>query len=66
LRHLFNANEVLALRLGTEHNLHFYLDLMRRVRQSINEGRFPAFKKEFLAQRENTAPDGREDRPERS
>jgi queuine tRNA-ribosyltransferase len=40
LRHLFNANEVSALRLGTIHNLFFYLDLMRRVRTSIEQGRF--------------------------
>ncbi len=52
LRHLFNAGEVLALRLGTIHNLAFYLDLMGRIRKSIEEGRFGEFKKEFLAKRE--------------
>ncbi len=51
LRHLFNANEILALRLGTVHNLFFYLDLMRKVRASIAEGRFREFKKEFLEKR---------------
>ncbi len=54
LRHLFNANEVLALRLGTIHNVFFYLDLMHGVRASIEEGKFKEFKKEFLAKRENT------------
>ncbi len=54
LRHLFNAGEVLALRLGTIHNLFFYLDLMRNVRASIGEGRFKAFKKEFLMKREKS------------
>jgi queuine tRNA-ribosyltransferase len=53
LRHLFNAGEVLALRLGTIHNLFFYLTLMRGVRQSLEQGRFGEFKKEFLAKREN-------------
>src|SRR5512147_185869 len=53
LRHLFNAGEVLALRLGTIHNLHFYLDLMRAVRASIEQRRFKEFKKEFLAKRES-------------
>ncbi|HEY6010483.1 MAG TPA: tRNA guanosine(34) transglycosylase Tgt [Nitrospirota bacterium] len=53
LRHLFNAGEVLALRLGTIHNLFFYLDLMRNVRQSIEEDRFREFKKEFLAKRQS-------------
>jgi queuine tRNA-ribosyltransferase len=52
LRHLFNAGEVLALRLGTIHNLFFYLDLMRNVRASIEQGRFREFKKEFLSKRE--------------
>ncbi len=52
LRHLFNAGEVLALRLGTIHNLHFYLNLMRDVRASLEQGRFGEFKKEFLAKRE--------------
>ena len=56
LRHLFNAGEVLALRLGTIHNLFFYLDLMRGVRASIGEGRFREFKKEFLSKR--NAEDG--------
>jgi queuine tRNA-ribosyltransferase len=51
LRHLFTAGEVLALRLGTIHNLFFYLDLMRGVRQSIEQGNFREFKKEFLAKR---------------
>jgi len=51
LRHLFNAGEVLALRLGTIHNLFFYLELMRKVRASIEQGRFREFKKEFLEKR---------------
>ena len=51
MRHLFNANEVLALRLGTIHNVFFYLNLMRNVRLSIEQGRFREFKKEFLLKR---------------
>jgi queuine tRNA-ribosyltransferase len=51
LRHLFNAGEVLALRLGTIHNLSFYIGLMVRIRKSLAEGRFREFKKEFLAKR---------------
>ncbi len=38
LRHLFNAGEMLAATLATHHNLHFYLDLMRRIRRAIGEG----------------------------
>ncbi len=53
LRHLFNAGEVLALRLGTIHNLFFYLSLMRTIRGSVEQGRFKEFRKEFLGKREN-------------
>ena len=42
LRHLFMAKELLAMRLNTLHNLHFYLTLMQRVRDAIEDGRFPA------------------------
>ncbi len=51
LRHLFNAGEVLALRLGTIHNLFFYLALMRSIRQGLEQGRFKEFKKKFLEKR---------------
>ncbi len=39
LRHLFNAGEILAAVLATYHNLYFYLDIMRRLRTAIREGR---------------------------
>jgi queuine tRNA-ribosyltransferase len=51
LRHLFNAGEVSALRLGTIHNLFFYLNMMKDLRTSIEEGRFKEFKREFLEKR---------------
>jgi queuine tRNA-ribosyltransferase len=38
LRHLFNAGEMLAATLATQHNLYFYLDIMRRIRRAIREG----------------------------
>ena len=43
LRHLFVAREMTASSLNTIHNLHFYLDLMRRIRLAIEEDRFAAF-----------------------
>ena len=43
LRHLYAANEVLAQVLNTIHNLSFYLDTMRRVRQAIALGDSPQF-----------------------
>ena len=43
------AGEILALRLLTLNNLHFYLDLMRQARAAIAQGRFPEFKDEAIA-----------------
>ncbi|MGC4028721.1 MAG: tRNA guanosine(34) transglycosylase Tgt [Steroidobacteraceae bacterium] len=51
LRHLDRCNEILGARLNTLHNLHFYLDLMRRMRAALDEGRFAAFARETLARR---------------
>lgn len=48
IRHLFKANEILALRLVTYHNLHFLLDLMKQIRQAIMDDRLLDFKKEFF------------------
>ncbi len=42
LRHLFQAGEMLFSTLATLHNLKHYLDTMRRIRQSILLGTFPA------------------------
>jgi queuine tRNA-ribosyltransferase len=43
LRHLFQAGEMLFSTLATIHNLKYYLDMMRQMRQSILLGRFQAF-----------------------
>jgi queuine tRNA-ribosyltransferase len=44
LRHLFLAKEILSMRLNTIHNLAFYLDFFRQMRESITTGTFAAFK----------------------
>jgi len=49
LRHLFQTDEILGLHLATYHNIHFYLQLMRDMRQAIIDGRFAAWQAEFLA-----------------
>jgi queuine tRNA-ribosyltransferase len=49
LRHLDRCNEILGVRLGTVHNLHFYLELMRRIRAAIADGSFPALAARILA-----------------
>ena len=51
LRHLYRSGEILASRLNTWHNLHFYLNLMAQARTAIAAGRFGEFRKEFYAQR---------------
>jgi queuine tRNA-ribosyltransferase len=49
IRHLVKAEEILALRLITLHNLHFYLDLMKRSRAAIENGTFGDFRKKFVS-----------------
>jgi queuine tRNA-ribosyltransferase len=48
LRHLFQAGELLAYRLGSIHNVHFVLKLMRDMRNAIAAGTFGAFRRGFL------------------
>lgn len=43
LRHLFQAGEMLFSTLATIHNLKYYLDMMRQMRQAIRVGRFRAY-----------------------
>jgi queuine tRNA-ribosyltransferase len=47
LRHLYNAKELLVLRLLSYHNLYFYLRLVNQARQAILDDRYLAWKKEF-------------------
>ena len=48
LRHLHMNNEILGAVLSSHHNLHFYLQLMRKARAAILVGGFAAFKKEQI------------------
>ncbi|MEA3490174.1 MAG: tRNA guanosine(34) transglycosylase Tgt [Candidatus Omnitrophota bacterium] len=48
IRHLFNTDEILGLRLVSLHNIYFYAKLIQITRRAIREGRFSAFKKEFI------------------
>lgn len=48
LRHLFLSGEILSARLNTVHNLHFYLDLMKRAREAILEGRWRQFRQDCI------------------
>ena len=47
LRHLFKAEEMLALRLAVMHNLWFYNTLMERIREALDQGAYGAFREEY-------------------
>ena len=49
LRHLFKAEEILAMRLSVMHNLYFYNKLMERIRDSLDAGTFHQFRAEYSA-----------------
>ena len=48
VRHLFAANEILALQIASVHNLNFYLRLVEKAREKIIEGTFAAWKDETV------------------
>jgi queuine tRNA-ribosyltransferase len=51
LRHLDRCGEILAARLGTIHNLFYYLSLMQSLREAIEQSRFAAFANDFYQRR---------------
>jgi queuine tRNA-ribosyltransferase len=56
LRHLDRCGEILGVRLGTVHNLHFYLELMRQIRAAIAAGSLAALAARIMAIPRRTAP----------
>ena len=52
LRHLFLSNEILSAMLNTYHNLYFYLDTLRQIRDAIASHRFLNYIMEFKAKQE--------------
>ena len=51
LHHLDRCGEMLGPMLATIHNLHYYVNLLREVRQALDEGRFEVMRKQFAADR---------------
>ena len=47
IRHLFAAGEMLAMRLAVMHNLHFYNELMAKIRAALDEGTFEEFRTKY-------------------
>ncbi|RPF48513.1 tRNA-guanine transglycosylase [Hydrogenoanaerobacterium saccharovorans] len=48
LRHLFKANEMLAMRLAVQHNLYFYNTLMEKIRAALDDGTFEQFRAQMV------------------
>ncbi len=57
LHHLFMSKEMLGPRLNTLHNLYYFADLMRQIRQAIEGGYLSTFRREFYARREPALED---------
>ncbi|ALV64988.1 tRNA guanosine(34) transglycosylase Tgt [Campylobacter fetus] len=51
LNHLYKARELTFFRLASLHNLHYYLNLVKQMREAIMQGKFKEFKREFYAKR---------------
>ncbi|WP_211451679.1 tRNA guanosine(34) transglycosylase Tgt [Collimonas antrihumi] len=51
LHHLHRTGEILGARLNTIHNLHYYLDLMKNIRNALDVGQFGVFVKQFHVDR---------------
>jgi len=53
LRHLYVSNELLAYRLNTIHNVHYFLNLVKQMRQAIKDSNFKEFRQSFYKRRES-------------
>jgi queuine tRNA-ribosyltransferase len=62
IRHLYNCGEMLAATLCSYHNLAFYLDTMRLIRQAIVLGEFPAFRLRYLSMLSDAIEEGAPER----
>ena len=55
VRHLFKADEVLALRFAVLHNLYFYNELMAKIREALDKGEFAQFRERYSGKLEQRA-----------
>ena len=58
LRHLVTAGEMLAMRLAVLHNLHFYNELMQRIRDSLDKGTFEEFRATYSGMLDRPCQEG--------
>ena len=49
IRHLFKAEEMLAMRFSVMHNLYFYNDLMQKIRDALEKGEYEAFRAKYAS-----------------
>jgi queuine tRNA-ribosyltransferase len=59
LRHLYSTGEFLSVILNTHHNLHFYLDMMQRIREAIRFGKLERLRSDLQARLWQANPSGR-------
>jgi queuine tRNA-ribosyltransferase len=59
LRHLYSTGEFLSIILNTHHNLHFYLDMMKRIREAIRFGKLERLRSDLQARFSQGNPSGR-------
>ena len=50
LHHLYKAGEILGMRFGAMHNLYFYNNLVKEIREALSEGRFEEYRKQYSSQ----------------
>ncbi len=58
LRHMFMSREILSMRLNTIHNLHFFLEFFRRMRDAIGKGDFDRFRQDMTPVLKNNFHEG--------
>ena len=58
LRHLFQASEMLGPALATHHNLYYYNELMREMREAVRNGSFTAWRSDFMEKYRSTGING--------
>ena len=64
IRHLVNVGEILGVRLLTIHNLHRYRELIREMRQALEQGTFGTMARQFLAEYRGVDKAGDDDKKE--
>lgn len=57
IRHLFKAKEALGMRLAVLHNLYFYNELMQKIRDALDEGRYEEFYQKYVNKLAQKNPD---------